>query len=102
MSRGEIVEQGTHDDLYARDGMYRGLVDAQRTSAQHTGEAGESTPEDTDEDEVINPTRTQSGPLELQRSATGGSHTTVRQNNSGVIEKTKYSGSYILKRVCSF
>ncbi|KAI8823977.1 P-loop containing nucleoside triphosphate hydrolase protein [Fimicolochytrium jonesii] len=30
MSRGVIVETGTHDELYAKDGVYRGLVDAQR------------------------------------------------------------------------
>jgi hypothetical protein len=29
LSRGEVVEQGTHDELFARNGMYRRLVEAQ-------------------------------------------------------------------------
>ena len=48
MSHGEVIEQGTHDDLYARDGMYRGLVDAQRISAEGTGD-GYITPEEVTE-----------------------------------------------------
>src|SRR5438105_2840004 len=32
MSHGTIIEQGTDDQLYNSDGMYKGLVDAQRIS----------------------------------------------------------------------
>jgi ATP-binding cassette subfamily B (MDR/TAP) protein 1 len=102
MSRGEIVEQGTHDDLYARDGMYRGLVDAQRISAQHTGAAGEITPEETDDDEnLVHRSPSDQSEL-LRRTTTGGSRITVNQNNLGVVEKKKYSGVYLLKRVHPF
>ena len=32
MQEGEIVERGTHDDLYAANGVYRRLCDMQKTS----------------------------------------------------------------------
>ena len=32
MDHGEIVERGTHDELYAADGVYRKLCDMQRTN----------------------------------------------------------------------
>ena len=31
MREGEIVERGTHDDLYAANGVYRRLCDMQKT-----------------------------------------------------------------------
>ena len=34
VSRGEIVEQGTHSELIALGGVYRGLVEAQRISTE--------------------------------------------------------------------
>src|SRR5947207_15661700 len=37
MSQGEVVEEGTHDDLYAMNGIYHGLVDAQNLSAESDG-----------------------------------------------------------------
>ena len=30
MDRGRIVERGTHDELYAKDGIYRKLCDMQK------------------------------------------------------------------------
>ena len=32
MDHGEIVERGTHDELYAKNGAYRKLCDMQRTN----------------------------------------------------------------------
>ena len=32
MDGGEIVERGTHDELYAANGIYRKLCDMQRTN----------------------------------------------------------------------
>ena len=32
MDHGEIVERGTHDELYAKDGVYRKLCDMQKTT----------------------------------------------------------------------
>ena len=77
MSNGEIIEQGDHDELYAKDGMYRGLVDAQRILAETTGAEEEQ---------------------ELERTSTIAS-IEVRETNSGVVAKTKYSLWYLLKRV---
>jgi hypothetical protein len=99
MSRGEIVEQGTHDVLYARDGMYRGLVDAQRISAQGT-EDGTATPED-DTDDDIHRSFSGHGDADLLRRTTTGqsSRSMDARQTSGVVEKKKYSGAYLLKRV---
>src|SRR6266516_7643668 len=36
LSRGRVVEQGTHDELYALQGVYHGLVEAQSLSAEST------------------------------------------------------------------
>ena len=52
MSQGKAIEQGTHDELYAQNGMYRGLVDAQCISAESTGE-GTETPEDIVEMDLV-------------------------------------------------
>ncbi len=32
MDHGEIVERGTHDELYAKGGVYRKLCDMQKTT----------------------------------------------------------------------
>ncbi|KAI5806532.1 P-loop containing nucleoside triphosphate hydrolase protein [Peziza echinospora] len=40
MTRGEIVEQGTHDELLSRRGAYYNLVEAQRISAANDAVAG--------------------------------------------------------------
>lgn len=34
LSHGEVVEEGTHDELYARNGVYHRLVEAQHISAE--------------------------------------------------------------------
>jgi len=43
LSKGEIAEQGTHEELVAADGVYKKLVDRQLVQAQLT-EAVDSSP----------------------------------------------------------
>lgn len=98
MSHGRVVEHGTHDDLYARDGMYRGLVDAQRISAE--GADGYVTPE---EEESTN--RIASSPGEeifspLRKSSTRYSAMS-KNSNAGVVAKTEYPLFYLAKTVRS-
>jgi len=109
MSNGEIIEQGNHDELYAKDGMYRGLVDAQRISAETTGE-GYDTPEEIVEiEEIIRRTSQQSPTTEgfptlLRKTTTGRSMSIVevKDTQAGEIAKTKYSLFYLLKKVTPF
>ncbi|KAJ3035729.1 hypothetical protein HDV00_003441 [Rhizophlyctis rosea] len=45
MQRGEVIEQGNHDELYARNGVYTQLVDKQKLSVAATeGKQGEDSP----------------------------------------------------------
>jgi ATP-binding cassette subfamily B (MDR/TAP) protein 1 len=106
MSQGKVVQQGTHDDLYAQDGMYRGLVDAQRISAESTGDGGDETPEEFTEMELIRSrTRSQSFPKGdvpslLRRTTTGrSSRIESKDLESGIVEKRKYSLWYLFKKV---
>lgn len=102
MSRGAVIEQGTHDELYARDGMYHGLVDAQRISAEGRGDAYH-TPEEVLEAEdhirrVISSTDEEiSSPL--RKAITEQSTISFKENNSGVVAQTKYPLYYLLKKV---
>jgi len=109
ISHGRIVEQGTHDELYAADGMYRGLVDAQRISAETTGEAGSETPEEVIEmEQELRRSRSHSLPQEkpnlLGRSTTGQTTSFIEPENleSGAVAKTKYPLWYLFKKAFSF
>jgi len=106
MSQGRVVQQGTHDELYAQDGMYRGLVDAQRISAEGTGDGGDETPEEITQMELIRShSRSQSFPQGdipglLRRSTTGKSSIVESKDlESGVVEKKKYSPINLFKKV---
>jgi ATP-binding cassette, subfamily B (MDR/TAP), member 1 len=111
VSQGRVVEQGTHDELYAQDGMYRGLVDAQRISADSTGAEGAETPEEVHEMEsaILTRSRSQSVPRGdasadfpgLLRRTTTGKSSVVEPTDleSGVIAKTKYTLWYLFKKV---
>ena len=109
MSNGRVVEQGTHDELYANDGMYRGLVDAQRISAESTGDGGDETLEEVAEMEtVVRRSRSRSQtipqgdiPPLFRRKSSRRSESFVETQDlkSGVIEKTKYPLWYLLKKV---
>jgi hypothetical protein len=100
MSNGTIIEQGTHDELYSKDRMYKGLVDAQRISAESTGD-GEQTPEEVVEmEDQIRRTRSASlGENLLRKTTTGRSEIDTREIESGVVEKKKYSLWYLLRKV---
>jgi hypothetical protein len=107
MSNGRVVEQGSHDELYSNDGMYRGLVDAQRISAESTGDGGDETLEETVAMEaVLRRSRSQSIPqgdlpplFRRKSSRRSESFVETKDLESGVIEKTKYSLWYLLKKV---
>jgi len=107
MSNGRVVEQGSHDGLYANDGMYRGLVDAQRISAEGTGDGDDEPPDEAIEMEaVLRRSRSQSIPqsdlpplFRRKLSRRRESFVETKDLESGVIEKTKYSLWYLLKKV---
>jgi ABC-type multidrug transport system ATPase subunit len=91
LSRGQVVEQGTHDELYELHGIYHGLVEAQNLSA-------ESDEEDAGEHKLAShDTRTN----EFQRieceNDPNKDYTIIAK--SGMVEKKTYKLSYILKRV---
>jgi ATP-binding cassette subfamily B (MDR/TAP) protein 1 len=87
LSKGEIVEQGTHDQLLARNGMYANLVNAQHISSTADEEKAERKVEEEDL-EVANQ------PLEdLQRTVTQG---TIEEKEP---EPTNYSNFELVKKV---
>jgi len=102
-SQGKVVEQGTHDELYAQDGMYRGLVEAQRISTESTGGEGAETPEEVHEIEtaILTRSRSQSNPPGFLRRSTTGKSSIVEPTDleSGVVAKTKYRLWYLFKKV---
>ena len=106
MSQGRAVEQGTHEELYGQDGMYRGLVDAQRISTETTADEVETPEEISNELEIIRSrSRSQSAdlPALLRRSTTNKSSIVEAKDiGAGVVEKRKYSLFYLLRKVCSF
>jgi hypothetical protein len=102
MSDGQIIEQGTHDKLYAAKRMYRGLVDAQHISAESAGE-GDIILEDVIEEEENLP-RIQSitekeMTTTLTKQTTAQSKLSFKEGNAGVVEKTTYSLFYLFKKV---
>lgn len=98
MSRGAVIEQGTHDDLYARDGMYRGLVDAQRISAEGRGDGYR---EEVESEGHIFRVRSEDISSPLGKTITGQPTMSFNENNAGVVAQTKYPLFYLLKKVCS-
>lgn len=99
MSHGQIIEQGSHDELYASDGMYRGLVDAQQISAEGTGD-GYNTPEEVLEaEENIRRIQSHEMPALLRKRTTGLSTISVKESNAGVVQQTKYPLFYLLQKV---
>lgn len=53
MTRGEIVEQGTHDDLLAKEGAYYHLVEAQKIAETKELTAEEETEIDNEDDKLV-------------------------------------------------
>jgi ATP-binding cassette, subfamily B (MDR/TAP), member 1 len=100
ISRGEIVEQGTHDHLIALGGVYKGLVEAQRISADRKDGIEKAIAEGEEEEEQIDEmVRMKSigsaddQPLGLQRTKTGRSVTSIEGENmfteAGVMPQTQ-------------
>jgi ATP-binding cassette subfamily B (MDR/TAP) protein 1 len=99
ISDGQIVEQGSHEELYAAQGMYRGLVDAQRISSEGTGD-GETTP--ADEEEILHRVQSSSEKditTTLTKTTTIQSKVSIKESNAGVVEKTNYSLFFLFKKV---
>src|SRR5579859_6180786 len=89
MSDGQIIEQGSHEELYAREGMYHGLVDAQRISAEGSGD-GESTPEEViEEEEILRRVQTTTEKdgitTTLTKTTTMQSKISIKESNAGVV-----------------
>ena len=102
MSLGRAVEHGTHDELYSQDGMYRGLVDAQRISTDGTADEVETPEETLNEVEIIRSHSADFGTL-LRRSPTNKSSVVEAKDiGAGIVDKRKYSLFYLFRKVCSF
>lgn len=114
VSRGEIVEEGTHAELIALGGVYKGLVEAQRISAERKEGIEMAIAEGEEEEEEVNRIlssekgheRTDSLPLGLQRTKTGRSVSSLEGErtefiSAGMMPQTKYSNPQLVKRVCS-
>lgn len=112
MSRGEIVEQGTHDDLIALGGVYKGLVEAQRISTERTGaierEIAAGNAEEEAIDELVRVTSLQSSTDEvpLARAKTLRSVTSDEAVNAfisaGIVPETNYGNIELFRKVCLF
>ena len=87
MSKGEIIEQGTHDELLARNGMYANLVNAQQISST----ADEEKKEMELEEEVLE--KANKSFDVLQRTVTQG---TIEEKEP---EPTNYSNYQLVRKV---
>jgi ATP-binding cassette, subfamily B (MDR/TAP), member 1 len=109
VSRGEIVEQGTHDHLIALGGVYKGLVEAQRISAEQVKGIEKAVAEGEEEEEEINQMYkiksldSNEMPLGLSRTKTGKSITSIADDkdftSAGLMPQTQYSNYQLLKKV---
>ena len=90
LSKGEIVEQGTHDELLARNGMYANLVNAQRISSMADEKKTERQVEEEDIERA-------NKPLDgLQRT---GMQATIEEAEP---EPTNYSNFQLVKKAPLF
>ena len=102
MSKGEIVESGTHNELLEVDGAYAALVTAQQLKEEETGEVD---PEETSPAEVRNLEAAEAKDREpLKRMGTGRSEASQvledRQKQEAEAGKPKQHGiAYLLYRM---
>lgn len=90
LSKGEIVEQGTHEALLAQNGMYANLVNAQHISSTADEE---NTEREVDKEDIEQANK----PLEgLQRTVT---QRTIEEEEP---EPTNYSNFELVKKVLPF
>jgi len=108
MSRGEIVEQGTHAELIAEGGVYKGLVEAQRISSEKKDGIASTAMDDEEEDaldEIVRHKTRESDPdLEMMRTKTGRSVGSIEAErpgfeSAGLMPQTKYSNFQLIKKV---
>ncbi|KAA8910879.1 P-loop containing nucleoside triphosphate hydrolase protein [Sphaerosporella brunnea] len=122
MAAGNIIEQGTHDQLIEKQGAYYQLVEAQRISASKEAAAGEegsadAEPEvDEDEELKLKVTRSHASGREvpiadpddenlgekLNRTTTTKSKSSVALANKPKEEEKKYSLWSLIKMTASF
>jgi len=114
MSRGEIVEEGTHTELIAFGRVYKGLVEAQRISSERKEGIEMAIAEGEEQEEELDQMLEReksledadSIPLGLQRTKTGRSVSSVEAErmgfaSAGMMPQTKYSNPQLVKRVCA-
>jgi ATP-binding cassette, subfamily B (MDR/TAP), member 1 len=110
ISRGEIVEQGTHSELIARGGVYKGLVEAQRISTDRKEGIEAAIAEGEEEEEALDEmVRTKSvgsadeTPLGLARTKTGRSVASLEAEkgwtSAGTVPEKTYSNFTLVKKV---
>jgi ATP-binding cassette, subfamily B (MDR/TAP), member 1 len=110
VSRGEIVEEGTHSQLIALGGVYKGLVEAQRISADRKegiemGIAEVDLEEEALDELVREKSLHDADQLLLVKTKTGrsvASLETERQGfaSAGRVQETYYSNFQLVKKVC--
>jgi hypothetical protein len=107
VSRGEIVEQGTHTELIALGGVYKGLVEAQRISADKKEGIEKAIAEADDELEELAKVKSMESadePLGLARTKTGRSVASMEAEKFALAGKdleTKYSNIQLIAKVLS-
>ena len=103
MSRGRIVEQGTHDELLEKQGAYYNLVDAQRISAENDEKNAEVTLDEPEEEMIqsSSPGKTFTNE-KLERMATGKSISSAVLESRGTGSGPQYSLWTLIKVVGSF
>lgn len=111
MSRGRIVEQGTHDALLERKEAYYNLVEAQRIAQEQERKNEEEVPILDEKDANIKTPGTELGEpeyevdpqdLELGRTKTGKSESSKILANRGEEKEANYSLWTLIKVVLSF
>jgi len=112
MSRGEIVEEGTHAELIALGGVYQGLVTAQRISSERKdGIAVALEADDVQEDAFDGLVRAKSmdsssaaGEMGLVKTKTGRSVGSIEAErpgfeSAGMMPQTMYSNIQLVRKV---
>lgn len=95
LEKGEVVEQGTHDELMARNGKYKDLVMAQQISATGSDNPEEiSAPSESDDTEDV-PEKEELQQTISRTSTTGSELSRLNKPK----EDQKYSNFQIFKNV---
>ena len=110
ISRGEIVEEGTHSELIALGGVYEGLVEAQRISAEQKEGIEKAIAEGEDyENDIDDMVRVKTKDsvdlpgIELQRTKTGRSIASIEGDklsfmDAGIVQPTQYSNMELVRK----